>query len=442
MKMHKKIILFVSAVFSFLCLVSCRATPPSGVIVNKSDFEENLMNSTEPPTDVKEFAEQLPEHVSDELAKNGVTVNVDADVVCGVDYGAIPVYKFQKHTFSQEKLEQWVKYFAGDNRLYGWPTVYTKSYYEKEIIRAKQGTEVDGELVVNEEWVKHLEQLYAEAPEGNGRIYVEPKLVTTDEGTRFEIAQFSAAVETGENDFSIFATNGTFYCDKGMSIITDDIKRIEKCSITTEQARPVADKVIEDLGIKNMKLVKSDRAVMESFKNQFGISSNRPEIAGIQLTYMREEGGVAADANIEDILNAVTSSSSDDDYSPTLFVEKIKIFVSNDGEVESFKYNGMLEEDYALSEGVTLTEFDEIVDRGMDYLYFRSSTLGAAKAEKNIKIDSISLVMTYIKAKDDVSAVLLVPAWRFSGKQYYTENGVTTEQDISATINAIDGSRA
>ena len=470
----KKIFLFCIILTMLLC--SCQATPKNEKIVNKDDFEKKLVESEEEPTDVEEYVEEIPDHLNESYKKAKANITIDADIICNVDQNNIPVYKYKKASLSQEKLNEWVKYFAGDSKLYSWPTVYTKAYYQQEIIEAQKGSDVDGELVVNEEYIERLKEYYAEAPDGNGRQYIDTSYTYSQNQNSFNDGKIylSAAVESEGDDFAIYAktlrANGEgyseFQCKKGMKVISeiyiqdtlnelgiegygslDEHKeKVQIGTITETEAKLVADQLLSELGIEGMELVKSGKACLESFGNQYGIDSNREEIGGIELLYLRKVGDITVDPDIADFLNngEVYDETGTLLTAPTIIVEKIKIFVSNEGKVENFSSNGMLEESETLSEGVTLKDFDEIVERAADQLYYQNVYAGLTDFHSDINIDSVSLVMTYSQAENDVNSVLLIPAWNFGGTRIYysDDNEVLSEDTVSVTINAVDGSRA
>ena len=397
---------------------------------------------------------------------------MDADVVCEVNYADVPVYKFRKAELPQEQMQEWVKYFAGENKLYSWPTIYTKKYYQERIIEAQRGSDVDGELVVNEEYIEELKRRYAEAPEGNEKQYIDAEYDYVNGNSDTGKICLSAAIEAEGDDASVYAKtripggeNGfsEFKYSKGMQVISEisifdilndpeveyggydeDMEKIEIGTITEEEARPKADQLLADLGITDMKLVKSGRACLESFDNQFGIDSDRPDVGGRELLYMRNISGITVDPDIADVLNStqILDENGVSLTAPSIWTEKINVFVSNDGEIEAFEYNAMLEEGELLSEAVTLKPFEEIVEKAADQLYYKNSFLQEGWTSE-IEIDSVSLVMTYSAAENDFDSILLIPAWKFGGTQFITApNGETSEEYIFATINAIDGSRA
>lgn len=470
----KQKILFFYLVIILLFSAACQATPERENIVGKNDFEQSLTDSTKTATVLEEYTETLPTHITQNFEKPKADIAMDSDVICSVEPGKIPVYKFVKAELPQEKTDEWVKYFAGDAKLYAWPTVYTKSYYQETIIEAQKGSDVDGQLVVDQEYVEELKKLYAEAPDGNERHYIDSSYDFVNANPKTGKVCLSAAVEVEGDDFTIYAKtltengegNSEFQYSKGMQVISEDTiqdtlnelgiegygsldedrERVQIGTITEEEAKPAADRVIKDLGIMGFELVKSGKACLESFGNQYGIDSNREEIGGIELIYLRKLGGISVDPDIANYLNAMTVYDENGTLltAPTIAVEKIKIFVSNAGEVESFSYRAMLEESETLSEGVTLKPFGEIVERAAEQLYYQNVYAGLTEFHSEIKIDSISLVMTYSQAENDVNAVLLIPAWNFSEtRTYYSENNeVLSEDNVSVTINAVDGSRA
>lgn len=214
-------------------------------------------------------------------------------------------------------------------------------------------------------------------------------------------------------------------------------------TISDEKGLPVAQKLLEDLGITGMTCVRTQNALLSSFNNQFGMTSNRPDEYCREFTFMRNINGVSLDAAlIDELVNYSESISPDDtDYAPPMYAEYIQVGINNDGEVEYFNYNNMMDEDEMLSEGALLKEFDSIVSNGIDQIKYKYSFNDVESGKAFVNIDTIELEMKYARAKDDLEAALLVPVWKFGGTISYEINGThSNDYSISVFLDAVDGS--
>ena len=152
---------------------------------------------------------------------------------------------------------------------------------------------------------------------------------------------------------------------------------------------------------------------------------------------MREINGISIDpALIEEQYN-----SYDNEYAPPMDPEYVTIAVGNDGQIERFLYDNMMEAGEELSEGALLKDFDSILSNGIDQVKFKYSFNNAIEGKAFVNIDSIELEMKYVRAKDELENALLVPVWKFGGTICYDVNGTRTEEmPVSVFVDAVDGS--
>ena len=156
---------------------------------------------------------------------------------------------------------------------------------------------------------------------------------------------------------------------------------------------------------------------------------------------MREIGGATLDPTLIEEQWGSSSISNDADYAPSMSPEYVTVAIGNDGEIEYFLYNNMLDAGEELSEGALLKEFDSIVSNGIDQIKYKYSFNDINMGKAFVNIDTIELEMKYVRAKDDLEAALLVPVWKFGGTISYEINGTRTEDySISVFLDAADGS--
>ena len=131
---------------------------------------------------------------------------------------------------------------------------------------------------------------------------------------------------------------------------------INELAISTEDAQTEAAQVLSDLNISGMTLVSSEKAIISSFGNRYGIDSDRDPVGGWYLTYMRTVNGLSC---VEDVNMYSSNGNDDSDYSSPVTIESIHVFISDNG-IEMFKYSGALEQTAVVSDNVELLSFDKI----------------------------------------------------------------------------------
>ena len=175
-KKVKMMAIVLTSLLLFTCFTTaCQPTPEEDVIVNKADAEENIVENEEGDS---LSGYEVPEHWTETVEKEDVTINIDADISLPSE-GSISVTRYTPLIYTQEDTDNFVAYFAGDKKLYLYPTVFTKEDYQEMLVEAKRGTLVDGEYVVtegSEEYVKQLEELIETAPTDSSKQYTDATL--------------------------------------------------------------------------------------------------------------------------------------------------------------------------------------------------------------------------------------------------------------------------
>jgi len=465
---------FITALMIVSVLTACQPTPAEPVIVNKNDgrLEAQISGPPKAPDSC-----EAPAHWKETVQKGKLTIEIDTDIILP-NVKAYPVVKLEPVAFTQQRIDELVNYFAPGKKLYEWPSVMTKADYEKDLIEAKKGAYVDGKYVVTEDSlrvVKELEEKIRNAPKTYKRKYSGTKLTylrdldgkkITAGGENF----LNVAVENGDHDdalitvsnytegfgdatgFSYGGGNGytteSFYKQNEEHMFTPDVEEAEKTNfeklfseikIAGKEAQARAEKVLSDLEISGIKLVNAEKAVLHSWDNLWGISSNRPDTGGYIFEYMRESGGIAGFE-----LTGWGGSRGEEPpaYAPPFPMEFVSIFVSEEG-VEDFRWQGCSRVVETVSENAPLLPFEKMQKALTDQIYYKQSfglDMSDLK-EMKVSVKKAGLRVGYIGVKDNVRQALLVPVWVFNCAETYTQkDGDAFPGNIDDYLfNAIDG---
>jgi hypothetical protein len=457
-----RIAVFLYVIFNLLVIPACQPTPDTPPIVNKNDgkLEEKLEATPPPDETLKPY--EAPAHWSDTVKDEKLTIEIDADVILP-DVDKYPVVKLEPTAFTQQQVDDMVNYFAAGKKLY-LPRVMTKSDYDEMIVDAKRGQEIDGKFVVTEEskeWLKELEEKQAAAPVDSPKIYTDTTLTyprdykTGEEDTEMGRNYLSVMVENGVGkDGSIYIHNYKagndltgFYFSSGydemyksesdydsmMREMTEEESGwtgmgvlYDKVTLKKEDAQNAAEKVIADLDIKDMALVRADRAVSREY----------PDKGGYRFEYMRESGGIPGYQFLGGSWNKYERPPQ---YSFPFSIEQLSILVTEDG-VQSFHWYECTKVLEMVNENVELLPFEDIQQRLIDQIRYKNS-FGYRKDLK-IYVITAELRVGYIGVKDNPNQAMLVPAWVFETETgFYSEYLKKEERyrDCSYMLNAIDG---
>ena len=451
---------------------ACQPTPDKAVIVNKSELEEKLYAASVPP-----MPYEAPSHWSETVNRKDVSIIVDTDIKLP-DVDMYPVVKLEPAVFSQQRVDELVNYFAAGKRLY-LPHVMTKADYELLIIDAKKGQYIDGEYVVTEEsraWVEELEAQHAAAPDNSPIIYTDSTLTyyrdyqTGEEFIEGGKHYLDVVVESGDGNDSCISVNN--YVDSAYALphkwdnssnfnyytfsggwwvsetryrrITDDGREeeetgyggvgalLETMTLNKEEAESLARKMISDLGIVDLVLANTERAVVLLGHNQ--------KMAAYEFEFARQSGGIAVWH--EKFGYGYHRDQQPPAYSPPFSEEILTIVITEDG-VVWFGWRGYARVVETVNENVSLLPFEEIQQALKNQIFYEESfNNSAVSGDYEIVVHSAELRMGYINVKDNLSQAFLVPVWVFeTSSSYYNEflGERRRGNDESYVFNAIDG---
>ncbi len=457
----------VSAILACLILIccfttACQPTPEEPIVVNKNDgkLEETIeqAGSADKEENAEAIVNNIPERWTGEYTENngGVTFTVDAPIE-GAELEKYPVVEVRAADFTQEQIDAFLNYFVGDKKVFA--RGETKKDVERQLIDAKRGTEVDGEIVPPEPddpYIKSLEEKLAAMPDDGRYYYDEPKLTPTEYG----IMQLSAGIELGDGQDATLlieaSGNGkvasSFVYSRGnvfgeriaeMSEIT-----LKEPSVSKEAAIKTAEEAIAQLGFSGMKLATVYKAELDAVSENgyFAGCYSTYTSAGYQMIFTRELYGMQmTDYSIEGNYSYSMGSESAD-YQPAYrapwYPEMINVYVDENG-IQQFSYNDYMVETELLAENVQLLDFQEASERAIKQLYYQNALSYNGHEQMKVNIERVVLGGTLINKKNELDKAMIVPAYHLFYQEEFSLTGRTDRfigNNGVIVINAIDGS--
>ena len=451
---------------SMLCvLAGCQLTPEKPAVVNKNNgkLEEKMF---EPAAAAK--AIEVPSHWNETAGGDLFDICIDTDVTVP-DVSEYPVVKLEHTQFTQEQVNRFVRYFAGDAKLF-LPRVKTKADYDEDIVQAKMGMEVDGEFVVTEDseaWVKELESMRENAPDNSPVVYTDTTLTydrnefgkdIIETGKNFLSVNFENAEGTEgaiwvSNNLEGYSRASTLYYNANPEVgyiaeseylLEQSIGSVEenhsmdglaaiydKVSLSEQEAQARALQAISDLGINDLALISADRAA----------SLEVPDKPGYQLVFARQSGGIP--------VYSIDEHNSTEEalplYAPPFEEESLTMIVTEDG-IKQFSWRGYAKAVNTVTQNVELLPFEEIKQALKDQIVYKKSfdhlDESYGKSNYAVSVNSAALRMGYIGVKDNIAQAYMVPVWVFETTCEY-DNAVLNKHeklpDHTYVFNAIDG---
>lgn len=498
----KRAVALLFSVF-LLTLCACQKTPEKKAVVSKSGgiAKENTIDRMN-DGEVKEM--DIPAHWKETMESDDGRVRVIADLdMEKMSVSNTPVREMSSKQLTQKRLEELVKYFAGDKKLYVEPRM-TKSELQVilEQMDNREGRYIEWSLSDDGKRERAAE-LQSKALEVRAeKEYVKPAFTFPIKTERQEIngSEFENIVLTEKNtvdvrvdagkpgDPKIFATQynenaGTTSCfsyKKNESISETwieqseeieryyDIQTTEKSekerqyekennamfrkaisgepSVSLDKAKELAEKLMSDLKIKGMGLLKIERA---------GIIENRPysmyvetaDWSSAKVGYLLTYSTVVEDILVEGNISAGSRDGlPEEEYQPPLMPERIEVIITNEGIVEFSWYN-MAKKEAVVVENTKLLPFEQIKEKLMAHTYYsRTSPDPKKNPDKSVMImtsavKAVNLQYVYTTAYEEPNHAWLVPAWVFTTEDSYTFYGKTVPVIGGKTaLSAIDGS--
>ena len=454
----------VSAIVACMILVccfttACQPTPEKPIVINKNDgkLEESIVQagSAGKEENSEAIVNSIPERWMGEYTEEDGSIRfvVDAPIE-GADLEKYPVVEACAADFSEEQLARFMDYFVGDKKLF--VNGETKRDVGRQLIDAKQGTEVDGEIVPPEPddpYIKALEEKLAQMPDDGRYYYDEPKL----ELTQYGIMQLNAGIELGNGEDATLlieaSGNGQvascFNYSRG-NVIGEATAAMNEMTlkaplITKEDAVGTAEEALAQLGITDMKLATVYQAELVP-NGYFAGSYSTYASAGYGMIFKRELHGMRMTDYSEEGSYSYSMGSESEEYQPAYrapwYPEQISIYVDENG-IQQFVYSNHIEETELLAENVQLMDFEEAAERAVKQLYYQNAHSYGYHEQTQVNIERVVLGGTLINKKNELDKAMIVPAYHIFYQEEFTLQG-RTEPFVGNSgvivINAIDGS--
>lgn len=475
-------IIIASIMFIMCFTTACQPTPSTPPVVNKGDnnLEDIIASSSQssvPSPSTSQTGVQpseglsalqfalmqsigAPEAIKDTYTneKGDVTVTIDARVEVPA-VKSIPAYVVKSPSFSQEFVDKFVSYFFKDTQLVTNERTFTKSQIMGQIVEANATLEDDKKTLQefkdkgdtlgvakfeqhvsdDEVYIKSLEKLYETAPEVITRTPATSVLMENKNGN----LGLNVAGDLGKDGMATLkvsnsntgtlsyynAGNGRYVAVPKPEDLYSSGKTPKGMSLSEEEAEIKAMQCLSDLGIEDMQIGK----IYCSWYFSGDFYSAQPVKEDKQcydFQFIRTING-SPFSNIETSVQLDTDDPNalhpeEPNYAYVLHPESLDVLIDDTG-VVGFIWENPTEITSTLSDNVPLLNFDEIVGKAKDFIFYKNYTAYGSTA--HITISEIKLNMMRIMRQDKPGEYLIVPVWDFMGNnQSYV------------TINAIDGS--
>lgn len=436
MKYFIKYIFFISIVL--LLFTGCQPTPEKQAVAGKTDLESIIEEQTDPGIKYK-YDKSWNENIK--TSNDFLSININCNVEVPIDNG-YRVERVAPIKFTEDQIQGFINYFAPDCRLYSEPFKQTKEQLEALLVEVSKGQEIDGKYIVTDETKESIEELKEQISHAPSNI--EKEYLDFDNINMNEIVTIGAELQDGADAYieisnMITGYDSDFLYSKGNLLQTEDMLKtsgetIGEVTVDKQEATEQAEKVIKDLDIKGLSLVKVQKGLL------FDRFTTGIQNRGYCLRYMRENNGLKS-IDIGD--SVVIDRNKMPDYCAPWSQETVDIFVDKDG-VQRLNWSGQSKVIETVSENVKLLPFADIKDRIKKQLEYKYTGI-VDDNETNINVENIAMGLALINEKDKPGEGLLLPCWYIFYKEVAElnyDNGTnhTEIYEDALVLNAIDGS--
>ena len=480
-----------------ITLASCQPSPEFPPMVNRgqglsgdfiiSPLQEGQIKEIDAPAHITE---------SWVSANGGIQIDIDTDVLVP-EVSNTPVIELRQKEFSDQMLHEMIDYFVGDSKLYkiphmtkseletelaavknqegnyssSSPEVYKSRIAElmetapdeiqKEYIAASfdYPYQTDGYYIFNKDlYMKNEDKMetqnffsvMAETPDDfdsmiTAQIYDSAVGSTSDfDYTRGVVPSISLIKVNRDYYSTMLSWQGTsieeftFVSDKWLKETGIWLKKYDEIAqsaneIPMKWAREQADRVLRDLGARDMKLEKTETGIqyLDDRHQQFLLSRLGYDLSrakgGYFFIYQRANEGL--------LCTGYGETTTPD--APTFRPEYISVFVTDEG-VQQFIWKNMAQPVEVVAQNTKLAPFDAVFQSFKDAVVY-SNPHGRGRYE----LKNVELRATNVIAFNAPDRTWIVPVWVFELDQYWTTDsgGEELKQsgDPRVIINAIDG---
>jgi hypothetical protein len=436
MKYFIQYMFFISIVL--LLFTACQPTPEKNAVAGKTDLESIIEEQTDPG-----IKYQYDKYWSEDIktSVNSLSININCKVEVPINHG-YRVERVVPVKFTEDQIHGFINYFAPDCKLYSEPFKQTKEQLEALLIEVSKGEKIDGKYIVTDTTKKNIEDLkeqITKAPSNIEKEYLDFDNINMNEDVAIGVELQDGADAYIEIKNMITSYNSDFLYSKGNLLQTEDMLKtygetIEELTINEQDATEQAEKVIKDLDIKGLSLVKVQKGLL------FDRFTTGIQNRGYCLKYMRENNGLKT-IDIGD--SAVIYRDNMPDYCAPWSQETVDIFIDKDG-VQRFLWSGQSEEIETISDNVKLLSFEDIKNRIKKQLEYKYIWKDDNRAT-NINVENITMGLALINVKDKPGEGLLLPCWYIfynEATELRNQNGTksTKISEDALVLNAVDGS--
>ena len=324
-------------------------------------------------------------------------LTVDIGTLVILPDGPYPVQRVQPADFTVEQLKKMVDYFTGITNASSADISAIYPYIEADLqtpftttIGLKDNT-VDAIIG----WMMAKYNLYSRFTFGTGGGYIADgrNLYIEENG----VYSWNTASGISEADWN-----------KQMSALDFSY---------TEQAQAKAEQVLDDLGIKGLKLWTNNVGVLLPYKEEYNTYDGRqPQKGGFIFEYVRSTNDIYGFTAHDEI-----SSPLESEYMPAYPMETVSIFITEDGGVEYFNWNCPLDIVATEKENTDLLPFGQIKNILLENINVKWVPENFTEDESaDIDVRSAQLMMVLVQSEDNILQTFLKPAWVFNTNETFS----------------------
>lgn len=405
------------------------------------------------------LAEIFPKNFSGQWkgADDCLIVNADAKIIVP-EAEVMPVATVQRRNFTQDEVDRILEVFLEGGTLYKnlgmtKPQVQQRldEYYAMQ--RGEIPLSLDGDRTMDDlpEVIERWEGYLMEAPEEGERIPAE---------TQFQPHDFHGEIVEGFGELDgdiiqIHIVNNPVFENKivvykedfgdmygGLAYPLSEYREILENSMSEENARNAADKLLGELCIDNVRC--------DDIQEVFFMPNGADEASGtgFKLEYVRNIDDVPLTYTPENGFSAVENSPFDDIWA----YERITVWLSND-KVVGFKWANPYTEPVLEKSSAELLPFEDIADIFGKMIVVTNDDIRDINRKNGFNIihymdvDSVELGLMRVRDRENAGSGEVIPVWDFWAK---TKAVAADKKDahlvydgeyyeIVLTINAMDG---
>ena len=444
--------IFALLITTMIFMAACQPTPEQETVGNKADGQlQQILESTAAPTgEIK-----VEERWETTLQQENINININAEInTPGVE--SYPVLSIAPIIMNQEWADKAIDVFFQGAALY--ERKMTKQDIEAKMLEIKKvmdqiqsGNYLNGftdqdYTLLEGEYAVLLDMLET-SPDENDLDESDSMLKKINNG-QFEMQTLEVM---GKKDGSKFSNlyiinnssvklNGIEYYNGRVrdfsSTKYDEYTQLKGISISIEEAKGIADVIINEMGIEGVELNSVKVANLYDIRPRFSPEEYISNEQAYQFEYIKTYNGIGvyyfdSQTRIEQAEDGVDLEA----YSAVLEPEKLTIIVDDRG-VSFLNWKYPTYSDGIISGNVPLLDFEEIKEIFCNQVFYHQFYYGE-EGNLDIYIDKITFSYFVQPVKDSNDEYIAIPVWDFINEASGEYNSGRASTYL--TINAIDG---